>query len=352
MFLNTTKRIALSFLSIVSLGMTQQAAAQCSVPLNNNKAITFNFSPIAMVTNNCGQSWGYNYDFKINYTIKVTGTVQNWYYIGVKFDAGVSNTFTFGVTPSQIANGSGSVTTGNLQSRYITDCTTATPASLNVRNLRVSISSSDGSTNDYALNCNFANVSNTNNQNSQLGLNTTPLPVKLVSFDAAINNNKVDLAWVTATETDNAYFILERSNDAQTWEDLTKMDGAGTSRYNTTYNYTDEMPQSGMNYYRLKQVDANGTATYSRILAVKAADKQNAIALYPNPNNGENIHFTGMENAADWSIKVVNTSSAVVYQAASITEQVSLPSLQAGMYFVQLHNNVTGATQLLKLMRK
>ncbi len=350
----TTKNLIVAFFLILGFLPSGKANAQCTVQLNNGKSVTFQFTPIQIIANNCGQSWGYNYDHKIQYTATVNGQVTFWW-VGATFQSGDNNNFDFGLDNSKVAAGSGTIITANNQGRYVTDCGTATPGSLNIRNLLLTISSSEGNISNFP--CAFAasgtpNSTSGSNTSSQNGI--APLPVKLISFDGAINNGKVDLTWVTATETDNAYFILERSADAKSWNNITKMDGAGTTRYNTTYNYTDELPAAGMNYYRLKQVDANGAATYSRIIAVKAEDhaSANTITLYPNPNNGENVHFTGMENAADWSVKVLNTSSAIVDQSATASAELTLPAMPAGLYFVQLQNTKTGEAQILKLMKK
>ena len=116
----------------------------------------------------------------------------------------------------------------------------------------------------------------------------TPLPVELLQFKAtpssAIKN--VDLMWVTASEINNDYFVIERSTNASDWLPLDSVNGAGNSNAVLSYNYPDNNPYSGTSYYRLKQVDFNGTTEYSQVEVVNFEGLE-IISLFPNPSNGE-----------------------------------------------------------------
>lgn len=117
-------------------------------------------------------------------------------------------------------------------------------------------------------------------------VNCTSLPVGLVSFDAtAIVNSRVGLNWTTATETNNDYFLIERSQyGSQDWEFVAKVEGAGTSVQELQYFAVDEHPYAGISYYRLHQVDNDGMEQISDIDAVViTAEGMGGLLLYPNP---------------------------------------------------------------------
>ena len=83
---------------------------------------------------------------------------------------------------------------------------------------------------------------------------------------------------------DNDHFMLRRSVDGQVFEDLVRLEGAGTSQQRLDYSFLDTAPLSGMNYYRLDQVDVDGTETQSAVIAGRAsACGEIGATVYPNP---------------------------------------------------------------------
>ena len=88
-----------------------------------------------------------------------------------------------------------------------------------------------------------------------------PLPVSLISFTGASLGENIRLNWSTASEQKNSHFEILRSADGKTFENIGTVQGNGTSSEQHFYSYTDRSPLAGVNYYRLKQVDYNGTAT-------------------------------------------------------------------------------------------
>ncbi len=87
---------------------------------------------------------------------------------------------------------------------------------------------------------------------------TNPLPIELLFFKASCENNSTKLSWATASETNNDYFSVEKSQDGFTFENINNIPGAGNSNNTLFYSATDEKPFSGTTYYRLKQTDFNG----------------------------------------------------------------------------------------------
>ncbi|MDB4534085.1 T9SS type A sorting domain-containing protein [Vicingaceae bacterium] len=120
-----------------------------------------------------------------------------------------------------------------------------------------------------------------------LGNSVNPLPIELVSFAANVNLEQVDLKWITSTEINNDYFTIERSVDAQNWEEILTVNGAGNSNQTQEYYDIDYEPLSGASYYRLKQTDYNGKFEYFNIVPVKFEEEMSsengAINLFPSP---------------------------------------------------------------------
>ena len=116
----------------------------------------------------------------------------------------------------------------------------------------------------------------------EIGLIT--LPVKLTSFEAKASTGLVTLNWATATEENNQYFEVERSQDGKNFTAIGRVSGKGTTQQAQQYRFQDVKPLKGTLYYRLKQVDLDGTSELSFMRAVTgitaAAPK---LAVYPNP---------------------------------------------------------------------
>tara|TARA_B100000809_G_scaffold263609_1_gene317260 strand:+ start:3760 stop:5139 length:1380 start_codon:yes stop_codon:yes gene_type:complete len=119
------------------------------------------------------------------------------------------------------------------------------------------------------------------------------LPIELISFEANINDDRVDIKWVTASEINNDFFTVERSVDAKKWVEIIEVSGVGNSNSLLEYYETDFEPKEGISYYRLKQTDFDGNFEYFNIVPIrykKNNTRDGAISLFPNPvNRGETV---------------------------------------------------------------
>ncbi len=113
------------------------------------------------------------------------------------------------------------------------------------------------------------------------------VPVELISFNAYDNNGTIELNWITATETNNKGFEIERKvSETNDWTDIGFVSGKGTTTEKTNYSYTDSYSQDGKVYYRLKQVDFNGSYSFSNIVEISLSpDNFSLLQNYPNPFN-------------------------------------------------------------------
>jgi hypothetical protein len=117
--------------------------------------------------------------------------------------------------------------------------------------------------------------------------NATPLPIELISFEGkAIDLYENELTWSTASESNNSHFIVEHSRDAQTWESIGQLEGQGNSLVKNDYSLSHLYPELGDNYYRLLQVDFDGTLNYSNVILIKNKKESIGFEIYPNPSNG------------------------------------------------------------------
>jgi len=96
-----------------------------------------------------------------------------------------------------------------------------------------------------------------------------PLPVELLSFNAEAMGDRVRLRWTTASETQNELFVVERSANAAGFEGIANVPGAGTSSQRRDYVFDDAEPLVGTSYYRLRQVDTDGSGSVSDVVAVE-----------------------------------------------------------------------------------
>lgn len=168
---------------------------------------------------------------------------------------------------------------------------------------------------------------------------STPLPVELLSFTATlIDNKKVDCKWSTATETNNNYFIIQRSKNAIDFENIGIANGAGTSNVINNYNFIDDDPYTGVSYYRLKQTDINGAYTFSQTVAVEI-NLVNEIKVYPTATTG-NVFIDAGKGLNNAVIKITNLSGVLLKQiqgnASDNNSVITIDDLASGIYFITI----------------
>ena len=156
---------------------------------------------------------------------------------------------------------------------------------------------------------------------------TSPLPVVLVRFGAQRTGPATaTLTWATASETGNIGFRVEKSADGVAFVPLGFVAGAGNSAAARSYTFTDAQA-TGLSYYRLAQLDQDGTVTYSPTQTVAGA--ATSLTLVPNPARGP-VQVLGLPSGA--TLEVYNALGQVVRPAATTLEVAGLP---AGVYLVR-----------------
>ncbi len=173
--------------------------------------------------------------------------------------------------------------------------------------------------------------------------NFSVIPVELVSFSADVLGSDVNLSWITATETNNQGFEIQRAfgsdefGMATIWENIGYVSGNGTTTEIHHYSYTDNSVTPGKYSYRLKQIDFDGSFTYSDVVDVEVLPADNFILKqnYPNPFNPATKISFSIPNSGYTTLKVYDVLGNEV---ASIIEK----DLTAGNYDVEF--NASGLT--------
>ncbi|MBS1645927.1 MAG: T9SS type A sorting domain-containing protein [Bacteroidetes bacterium] len=183
------------------------------------------------------------------------------------------------------------------------------------------------------------------------------LPVVLLDLNATCTGNNVNIQWTTSSETNNAYFTLEKSDDGINFTPFKKVPGAGNSAGNTTYTVTDSLPFSGINYYLLKQTDFEGnTQSYPVAYSFCEPTSQNSLFIYPNPATTEaDVVFNSREES-NTTILITDAIGRVIYTngvpllIGTNRFKIDMSSYDAGIYFITL--NSRGKTFVERLVKK
>ncbi len=188
-----------------------------------------------------------------------------------------------------------------------------------------------------------------------------PLPVQMSSFKIAkTEKNYASLNWVTASERNNDFFTVERSEDGKSFAEVAKVKGAGNSSSSLSYNSLDVAPLLGISYYRIKQTDFDGKFSYSTVLSFengKALSTISKFVLYPVPASSElNIDLNSTKEETATIIvfdisgkKVIHTNFDLI--SGNNTINLDLNNLTTGTFMVQLIDSF-GKTMEVKQFNK
>jgi hypothetical protein len=189
-------------------------------------------------------------------------------------------------------------------------------------------------------------------------LTMTPLPVELLSFNAVSKSNQVELNWVTATEINNEKFVIERSLNGSTWNEIGQVKGSGNSSTLLQYNFTDSQPNTSASqvYYRLKQIDFDGTFAYSKLQVVKMTKiSAQEITLVANPVK-DKIQLNLNGNNLQQAVLEIITLNGIKVQTSTLSENeaaagINVSNLAPGMYIYRITGQLglTSTGRMLKV---
>jgi glucose/arabinose dehydrogenase len=186
------------------------------------------------------------------------------------------------------------------------------------------------------------------------------VPVELISFSAAEENGNVRLNWYTASETNNAGFKIERSRDGSDYEEIFFIGGNGTTTNRNVYSYLDETVSSGIYYYRLKQVNFDGSFEYLNVVAINLGMPTEFVLKqnYPNPFNPKTvisfqIPTEGLVNLVVYDVLGNEVAILINEQKSAGSYDVDLDASQltSGIYFYKLTAGEFSSTRKMILLK-
>ncbi len=189
----------------------------------------------------------------------------------------------------------------------------------------------------------------TNTVTVTLILGANPLPVQLTAFTATASGTSAQLKWTTASEVNNDYFDVERSLDGTSFGKIGRQAGQGNKVTATDYAFPDadaaRFANGGSVYYRLRQVDLDGTATYSAVRVLSfpaAASTTGSPAVYPNPvatGTSPTLDLRGLPQGGTYRVLVLDLAGRQVRSATAVgglTQPLDLRELASGTYLLRV----------------
>lgn len=174
-------------------------------------------------------------------------------------------------------------------------------------------------------------------------------PVGLQYFTGKLEADiTVRLDWATATETNNAFFNVERSVDGVLFEPIEKIQGAGNSQTSRTYRTFDEQPLPGTSYYRLKQTDFDGTYAYLGVVEIRIDPTLEAkayVRAYPNPASDRLTISVQVNEAIPAEVNLLNMtgqkmiSTQITLRQGINRKQLNVSTLSPGIYFAEVRTS-------------
>ncbi|GHN01507.1 hypothetical protein WSM22_29960 [Cytophagales bacterium WSM2-2] len=180
---------------------------------------------------------------------------------------------------------------------------------------------------------------------------SSPLPIQLESFQATALSSHVKLSWRTLSELNNDYFIIERSTDGFSYEEIGQAKGNGITNSAHDYELTDFSVPSGRIYYKLKQFDYDGKFAEYNVVAVEVKDFSE-VTVAPNPVVGtSNVFVPSDFNDKEVKVEIYNSQGEVVAQSSFSkggSFKVTNENFEPGIYFLRLiSGSKTVATKFL-----
>lgn len=188
------------------------------------------------------------------------------------------------------------------------------------------------------------------------------LPVELISFNGAYNEDVIELSWVTASEINNDYFEVQRSIDGENFISIGVVDGNGTSTVAEEYHFVDQEPSVFDNYYRLLQMDYDGNFEIHPMIKVSkqtGSIDARIVTAYPNPSKKSDRVFVNFDNyqlnerisyaISDISGKLLFSESDIMLSEERMELTHVIPSM-SGVFIVHLYFN--NAKKVVKIIRE
>ncbi len=178
---------------------------------------------------------------------------------------------------------------------------------------------------------------------SQLEPCSNAMPIRLFSFNTVTENDKVNVNWVTATEENNDYFVIEWSTNGIDFVELDEVNSCGNNGEKVEYSYAHTNPVNGYNYYRLVQYDKDGRSEIFDVVSVLFEQKENT-KMYINPNIVcSNLKIEFSTPVVNGKLYIYDTQGKL-FKSTALSRGIDfinfdVSSLPTGQYVVEYLNN-------------
>lgn len=174
------------------------------------------------------------------------------------------------------------------------------------------------------------------------------LPVEFLDVEAIQKEQAVMINWTTASETNNDYFTIERSEDGKAFSPVAFVKGAGNSNQVSAYSAEDYSPAEGINIYRIKQTDFDGKFAYSDNISVTYSSKTETMTIFPNPAKaGETLQLVSSSESLKTISMFTFDGEKILETSGTGSQNIPLSSLDKGVYFVIVTNGEANYSQKL-----
>lgn len=187
---------------------------------------------------------------------------------------------------------------------------------------------------------------------------TCTLPIEMLSFSGEGFNEYNQLKWVTSSEVNNDYFVVEASSTGMNnFTPIGELKGAGNSSTEKSYNFSDFNPSRGITYYRVRQVDFDKKYSVSDVIAVKSNQSGN-VSIYPNPSSGNlniDVDSKSNEQLRILYINVIGVVSEEVIFIQNGNNTVHLQQfnqLKSGIYFIKVLDELNNVLYNQKVVKQ
>ncbi len=209
----------------------------------------------------------------------------------------------------------------------------------------------------YQFNVVASNAASYNqNRFSVIITNTASLPVVMTNLKATKSGEVVDIIWTTSSELNNSHFVVENSTDGKTFTQIGAVKGNGTTNTTIQYSFVHTTPAKAINYYRLRQVDFDGSESFSYTVMVNMMEAivTSEISVFPVPAR-DNLNIKLNQHTADEVVvEVIDILGQTVVKrklkvSGSLAE-LDIHTLEPGTYFVKIgeHTNSTQKAKFIK----
>ena len=176
------------------------------------------------------------------------------------------------------------------------------------------------------------------------------LPVTWLYFHGRAQEKRVALEWATLQEKDNEFFGVLRSSNGRDWQEISRIKAVGNSQDISLYQTWDENPLRGMNFYRIRQQDYDGQASYTQVIRVDFAGEDN-LSVYPNPHTHSfTVEFADL---AQYDISLLDAMGKPVYiqfiEQQQHAARIATENLPKGVYFLRISS--AGFLKVRKLVK-